>query len=242
MRPPTPGRSTELLTRHRPSARAGAGLALSDKVLDNSEMEARQGKSPPRSMHQHAERELRAIRSAMTRAGSFTALPGWGGIGMGLIGLAAATQAARVSGAERWLETWLLAAALAVPLGAFTLWREARDARVDLRRGPARRFVVNLAPPLLMGAVLSAAIWRAGPLSLLPAVWLLGYGLAVLAAGAFSLRLLAVMGSLLMLLGAAAAFAPLTVGNLLLGVGFGLVQVIFGAILLIRAAKGGDDV
>ena len=73
-------------------------------------------------MHQHAERELRAIRTAMARAGSFTALPGWGGMGMGLIGLSAAIGGAFSTDPNDWLDAWLLAAALAVPLGAVTLW------------------------------------------------------------------------------------------------------------------------
>jgi hypothetical protein len=161
-------------------------------------------------------------------------------MGMGLIGLSAAIRGGFSTNPNDWLDAWLLAAALAVPLGAVTLWREARHARVDLRHGPARRFVLNLAPPLLMGGVLSAALWRAGEFGLLPAVWLLGYGLAVLAAGAFSLSLLAAMGSAMMLLGAIAAFVPLPIGNLLLGAGFGVVQMVFGAIIVARARTGGS--
>lgn len=211
------------------------------KVLDNVDMEGRPAEGQVESMHGHAARELRAIRAAMSRAGSFTALPGWGGMGMGFVGLVAAGRGALATEPAGWLEAWLVAAAVALPLGAGTLWSEARAARIDLRRGPARRFVVWLAPPLLAGAIMSGAIWRSADLSLLPATWLLCYGLAVLAAGAFSLPLLALMGGLFMALGAVAAFVPLAVGNLLLGVGFGGVQVVFGAILVARSRTGRND-
>lgn len=204
-------------------------------------MRSRSPGSQVESLQHHAERELRAIRSAMSRAGSFTALPGWGGIGMGVIGLLASARGTMSTGPDHWLDGWLLAAALAVPLGAATLWSEARAARIDLRRGPARRFVVNLVPPLLAGAVMSAALWRSGDLALLPATWLLCYGLAVLAAGAFSLPLLATMGGLMVTFGVIAAFVPLAVGNLLLGAGFGVVQVVFGAILIARSRRKGTD-
>lgn len=183
-------------------------------------------------MHQHAERELRAIRTAMERAGSYTALPGWGGIGMGVIGVAAAWRATGAQDPAAWLSVWLIAAAIAVPLGAWALAREARRAQVDLSRGVARLFVFNLAPPLLVGAALSAALWRAGAVELLPATWLLLYGLAILAAGAFSLRVLAPMGAAFIALGAVAGFVSPAVANLLLGAGFGALHLVVGVIVL----------
>jgi hypothetical protein len=203
-------------------------------VLENSEMTMTQ--TPPRteSLHQHAERELRTIRRAMQRAGSFTALPGWGGMAMGVVGVASALLAARAGSASEWLEIWLIAAALAVPVGSWTLWQEARRAGVDLTRGPARLFVFSLAPPLLVGAVLSAALWTRGSIGLLPATWLLLYGMATLASGTFSLRLVAAMGACFIALGSVAAFAPLAMGNLLLGVGFGGLHVVFGFLILRR--------
>jgi hypothetical protein len=43
----------------------------------------------PRGIHEHAAKNLVFIREAMERAGSFTAVPGWGGVVMGLAGLGA---------------------------------------------------------------------------------------------------------------------------------------------------------
>src|SRR6266446_1385863 len=46
---------------------------------------------------------LRFIRETMERAGSFTALPGWGGVWMGVTALAAAGFASHASSSVVWL-------------------------------------------------------------------------------------------------------------------------------------------
>jgi len=65
----------------------------------------------------------------------------------------------------------------------------------------------------------------------LPAVWLLLYGAAFVSSGAFSLRVIPVMGVCFMLFGVAAAVMPLAIGNLLLGAAFGGLHIIFGLII-----------
>ena len=71
---------------------------------------------------------LRFIRETMERAGSFTAVPGWGIASIGLTALAAAIVAARHPAPQQWLLTWLAEAALAIALALVTTARKARSA------------------------------------------------------------------------------------------------------------------
>ena len=70
-----------------------------------------------------------------------------------------------------------------------------------------------------------------GPLDALTATWLLLYGAAFVSSGAFSLRVIPMMGMCFMLFGVAAALLPLAVDNLRLGATFGGLHIIFGFII-----------
>jgi len=177
---------------------------------------------------------LRFIRETLEQAGSFTAVPGWGGVAMGVVGLLTALAAARFDSAPAWLLCWLVGAALAALVGAAAVLRKARLANLPLWSGPARKFALAFVPPLLVGALLTVALWRTGLSGLLPAVWLLLYGTAVITAGASSVRIVPVMGAAFLLLGAAALLAPTAWGNSLLALGFGGLHIIFGFLIARR--------
>ena len=59
----------------------------------------------------------------------------------------------------------------------------------------------------------------------------LGVDGAVVAGGAFSIRIVPVMGILFMMLGTAAFFSPGSWGDLLMAAGFGGLHLVFGAII-----------
>ena len=191
----------------------------------------------PNPTPQRALDELRQIRRTMERAGSFTAVPGWGNVGIGLIGIAAALLAHGQSRPEAWLGTWLGAALTAFALGLLGICRKARAARLSLRSGPARQFFLGLAPPLVAGALLTALLCSRQQTDLLPALWLLLYGCGVVTGGAVSIRVVPLMGGCFMVLGAAAGLAPPAWGDAFLGLGFGGLHLFFG--LLIARRHGG---
>ena len=176
---------------------------------------------------------LRYIRETMERAGSFTGVPGWGGIGMGLTALAAGVVAGLQPSTGRMLTAWVAGAPVALAIGVWAIARKARAARTPLLSAPGRKFGMSLAPPILAGAVLSLALYRAGLEALIPGVWLLLYGAGVVTGGAFSVKVVPVMGMGIMVLGAAALFAPAW-GNVLLMAGFGGLQIVFGWIIARR--------
>jgi len=65
----------------------------------------------------------------------------------------------------------------------------------------------------------------------LPGCWLLLYGAAVTSGGAFSVRLVPVMGLCFMLLGVSAFVFPESAGSLFMAAGFGGLQIGFGLII-----------
>lgn len=177
---------------------------------------------------------LRYIRETMESAAEFTAVPGWGGVTMGLTALAAAVLAAWQTSPRAWVVIWLAEAFVAVAIAAPAAATKARRANSTLFSGPGRKFVLSFAPPIVVGGLLTLALFHLGAVSMLPGVWLLLYGTAIVTGGAFSVRVVPVMGLCLMALGAGALFAPESWGNLFMAAGFGLVQVVFGLWIALR--------
>jgi hypothetical protein len=171
---------------------------------------------------------LRYIRETMERAAEFTAVPGWGGVAMGVTALAAAFAAVRQTSPRAWLTVWLVEAFVAVAIAAPAAATKAHRANSTLFSGPGRKFVLSFAPPIVVGGLLTFALYHAGALAVLPGVWLLLYGTAIVTGGAFSVRIVPVMGLCLMVLGAAALFSPAAWGDLFMAAGFGVVQIAFG--------------
>lgn len=187
----------------------------------------------PDVLRDHAVDNLRFIREAMERAGAFTSIPGWGGfvIGLTALGATAISEPMTTWNGPRWLMVWLGEAALAAVIGAWTMWRKGRVAGTAFTSRAARRFFVAYFAPLIAGAALTFALVREGSFQPLPATWLLLYGTAFVSSGAFSIRVIPVMGVCFMLLGSGAVFVPLAAGNLLLGAGFGGLHIAFGLII-----------
>jgi branched-subunit amino acid transport protein len=174
-----------------------------------------------------ARENLSFIRNTMERATAFTGVPGWGGVWMGATALVAAGIAREASSTRGWLGVWLAEGVLAFLIGAWSLGRKSRRLQGSVLARPARQFLLSFAPPVLVGALLTAVLFGAGHAELLPGVWLLLYGAGVVTGGAFSVRAVPLMGLLLMGVGAVALFWPAW-GNLAMAAGFGLVQVGFG--------------
>jgi hypothetical protein len=188
----------------------------------------------PVPLHEHAMDNLRYIRRTLERAGEFTAVPGVGGMFMGSTALVAAWIAGPRTSAPRWLEVWLVEAVAALLVGIAGAALKSRRVRLPLLSGPGRKFVAGFAPAMLAGAVLTVALWRLGVPEVLPSVWLLLYGAAVVSGGAASVRIVPAMGACFMLAGAVALFLPAASGDVLLAAGFGGLHIVFGAIIAVK--------
>lgn len=188
----------------------------------------------PVRIRQKAIDNLRYIRETMERASSFTAVPGWGGVAMGASALAAALLSTFARSSDEWLGIWLAEAFVGLSIGVWSISRKARRSGIPLFAGPARRFLLTLSPPLVAGAFATIALQRAGSVEILPGLWLLFYGTAVMTGGAFAVRIVPVMGLAFMLLGAICLFSPVSWGTAFLAAGFGGLQIAFGVLIARR--------
>lgn len=195
------------------------------------------------SMSRRAFDDLGFIRATMESSALHTAIPGWGGVSMGVTALVTTPFALESNSTDRWFVVWMIAAGIGTTIGALEMWRKARSEGVSLVSGPGSRFSKALAPALIAGALLTLAVRAIGPMELLPGVWLLCYGAAVVAAGAHSVRLLRTMGLSIMLTGAIALLGLVFarderwLGDLCMAAGFGVMHVVFG-LLIARDRRG----
>ncbi len=188
-------------------------------------------RSEPIALGDRARDDLRFIRQTMERGVAFTAVPGRGGVGMGLAALGAAALASGQPTAEGWLLVWSLTAVLAVGIGAVAIRRKASRAKLPVLTGVGRKFVLSFLPPAVAGALLTVPLWQVGADALLPGVWLLLYGAAVVTAGTFSVKIVPVMGTCFMVLGALALLGVPADGDLAMALGFGGLHIVFGTMI-----------
>ena len=182
----------------------------------------------PVGLHTQAMDNLRFIRDAMENAGSFTAVPGVGGMLMGATALFAAFAAHLSKSPKAWLAIWIGEALLALAIGFAFSWRKAvRNGTSLLSRG-FRRFALAMMPAVFTGALLTYVLYAADSHHFLAALWLLLYGVGVSSGGAFSVRVVPIMGMCFLLVGAVAALTPASWTDALMALGFGMLHIVFG--------------
>jgi hypothetical protein len=177
---------------------------------------------------------LAFIRDTMEAAGSFTAVSGWGMVAVGIIATVAASIAPAQESVLQSLYVWMAAAVLAPVVMLWAIVRKARRAHVPLISGPGRKFVLSFSPPILVGALLTVVLYRAGLVQTIPGMWLLLYGTAVVAGGAFSVKVVPVMGFCFMLAGTLALFTPPSWNPWIMAVAFGGLHIGFGIPVALR--------
>ena len=193
----------------------------------------RPARSTPPEMQERAMDNLRFIRETMERAGTFTAVSGWGEVVIGGTAVIAAVLASRMS-LIGWVTTWLIEAVLAAGVAIVFMAAKARAAGMPLITGPVRKLILSFSPPILVGMVLTLLFVERGLESFLPGSWMLLYGTGVVTAGTYSVRIVPVMGAAFMALGACTLFAPPSWATALLIAGFGGLHIVFGALIARR--------
>lgn len=177
---------------------------------------------------------VKYIRDMMERSASFTAVPGYGGMLMGTTAVVAAYIASQQIYLRNWLVVWLTEAVLAVSIGFLAMWQKSKIAGGSLNSAPARKFAFGFSAPLIAGVAITLGLWRYEYYAIMPPVWMLCYGAAVVTGGAFSVRAVPVMGWIFIALGAATFALPAVYGNYMMAASFGVTHIVFGAIIARR--------
>lgn len=171
---------------------------------------------------------LAFIRDTMEAAGSFTAVSGWGMVAIGILAIIVAVAAGLQPTESAALNIWLATAVLSPAIMLRAMAQKASAARMPLLSGPGRKFVLSFSPPMVVGALLTLVLYRAGLFEAIPGVWLILYGTAVVTGGAFSVKIVPVMGMCFMAAGAIALFSPSSWHAWILGAAFGGLHIAFG--------------
>jgi hypothetical protein len=166
----------------------------------------------------------------MERSSAFTAVPGWGGVALGCTALAAAWLASRQPLPSSRIAVWLGEGVLAASIALVATQRKAQRAGAPLTSGPGGKFARTFLPAIVAGAALTAVLARTELSQLLYGVWLLMYGAGVVTAGAASVRIVRMMGTLFMVTGVWALLMPAW-GNALMALGFGGLHLLFGIVI-----------
>ena len=192
------------------------------------------GLDAPRPLSERAEDNLRFIRSAMEGSSRFTDVSGTGMVLIGVSAVPAAIIAAAQPTEAAAVLVWEAELAVAVTIGLIATLRKAGGHWERLLAAPARKFALGLAPPLAAGGVLTLVLQGEGLLHLLPGMWLLVYGAAIAAAGAFSVRILPALGFAFMALGTLAFLGGPGWSHWLLGFAFGGLHIACGVTIARR--------
>jgi hypothetical protein len=190
----------------------------------------------PVPLHGVAADNLRFIRATMENATAFTGISGKGYVLAGLTAGAAAWIASLQPSNDGWLLVWMLEALLAASIMLMLTAEKARVQGKSLWSGSGRKLLFAFLPTMSVGAIVTLAFYLQGHTLLLPGLWLIIYGAAVMTGGAHSIRPIPVMGLLFIVLGSLQLLGVATM-NLSLGLGFGALHIIFG--ILIWRQHGG---
>jgi hypothetical protein len=198
----------------------------------------------PVRLDEHAADNLRFIRQTMARSTTFTGVSGIGLMVEGVIALIGGYVAALRLSPDWWIHTWIVVAVAGFCVGLGAMAVKVRLRGIHFWSGAGTRFVFHVAPAIVAGMFITEMLYRNGAQHLMPGTWLMLYGVGVVSGGAFSPRVIPLGGGVLMALGAVCFFlpaqgdwpvvAPMLASDLILVLGFGVVHIVFGAIIARR--------
>ncbi len=197
---------------------------------------------------------IKDIRSIMERSTKFISLSGLSGIAAGLVGIVASVLAVQKLGhlvfephifaliekspgmKKYFLILFSVALAVALFLSSYFTLRKARKNKLKIWDNTSRRFLFNMFFPLATGGAFIMAMLYHGNYSFICAVMLIFYGMSLLNASKYANDEIRYLGILEVSVGIAALFFT-GCGLLLWGIGFGVLNAVYGIIMYVKYEK-----
>ncbi len=149
-----------------------------------------------------AEEHLRVIRLLMERATIYRAISAPTALVGGVLSFLTSAvlislsphPAGESNGTQRFFVAWLSVLVLTAAANAWFIWRDARS-RGDAFFSPGMRMALRaLAPGMLAGGAFTLCFFRSDAVFLLPAFWMMFYGLGLLSTWHFAPRSIGWLG------------------------------------------------
>ncbi len=192
--------------------------------------------------------DIAEIRSMMERSTKFLSLSGLSGVMAGVYALTGAYYAHKILGFSpqginyipndltKLMSVAITVLVLTLATATILSYRKAQQAGERIWNATARRLLINMAVPLLVGGVLILLLIINNLMGLLAPFSLIFYGLALYNASKFTFEDLRSLAIIEITLGLISAYF-VSYGLLLWAIGFGLVHVIYGIYIYYRYEK-----
>lgn len=190
-------------------------------------------------------KDLNEIRSIMERSTKFISLSGLSGVSAGLVGIVGASLAhwKQYHSSQFYafdldnpmFQFFVIDAAFvfvfALTFAFYFTQRRAKNKGLKLWNSTSKRMLINMLIPLLVGGVFCLMLLFNTP-KLIPASTLIFYGLALINGSKYTLDDIRYLGFCEIIVGFICGFyAYLGLDFLFLGIGFGLLHIIYGVLM-----------
>ena len=192
-------------------------------------------------------KDISEIRSMMEQSTKFLSLSGLSGISAGVVGIvavvvaqlflnSAGSDSAVPNNARLFLIGSVMTLVAALSLAVFFSVRMARKKNLPVWGGTTKSLLVNLFIPLVAGGLFCFALLFHNIPSLIAPSMLIFYGLALLNASKYTFKEIRYLGVSEICLGLTASFC-LQFGLILWGAGFGVLHIVYGAVMYFKYEK-----
>lgn len=195
-------------------------------------------------------RDIAEIRFMMERSSKFVSLSGWSGIMAGIYALAGAFIIYSTLGFNPGnaidklyesdlvfiMATGILVFLLAICTAVFHSYRTAKARGEKLWNPTARRMLINMAVPLLVGGLLICISILRGHIEFIASFSLVFYGLSLINASFFTFPEVKALGLVQTILGLLSSWF-VEWGLFLWATGFGLVHILYGVYMHFKYEK-----